>query len=452
MSPSSAFLMLKGYDMYRLREIRESWRRLVGWEKDTALPDDIAPVLGFSESGLYFNGAHPLVTTANIEAVMPENFGMGYAPYNPIRTYERGDIVTFEGAVWFALGRMRGIAPGTSADFNMDYNDDFAVGWMRYSSVSAYLQKLTDDGIAKVVTTFIERKKLARETRSLVSRRTLFDGAGRIANSTDNEGRLVGIEVLPVRAMGVTTKIERIGLQFTRSADITVRIYHSSQVFPVYEKTLHYDGNGSFRWFVLDDVYLPYLGDDHAGGSWYVTYRQDELPLGCYGINVSKDWSREPCGTCNVGSVQVWREVTRYAAYSPFFVEGKELNADNAIWDIAQNTYTNTLNYGLNLEVSVGCDLTDVLVSQREMFASVLQKQVAADVLALLMNNPNVRVNRNQTNASRLDIAYDLNGQDGHGGLGRDLRRAYDALEVETKGLDRVCLCNHTGGVRYGSV
>ena len=102
---------------------------------------------------------------------------------------------------------------------------------MRSSPVSAYLQKLTDDGIAKVVTTFIERKKLARETRSLVSRRTLFDGAGRIANSTDNEGRLVGLAVLPVRAMGVTTKIERIGLQFTRSADITVRIYHSSHCF-----------------------------------------------------------------------------------------------------------------------------------------------------------------------------------------------------------------------------
>ena len=80
MSPSSAFLMLKGYDMYRLREIRESWRRLVGWEKDTALPDDVAPVLGYSESGLYFNGAHPLVTTARIEAGLPETYGMGDAP------------------------------------------------------------------------------------------------------------------------------------------------------------------------------------------------------------------------------------------------------------------------------------------------------------------------------------------------------------------------------------
>ena len=438
--------------MYRLREIREAWRRLVGWDRDTALPEDVNAMLGESESGLYYNGAHPLVTTANVEAVMPENYGSGFPEYNPIRTYERGDVVNYKGEPWCSLARQRGVEPGTPADFNDDYSDDFSKGWTRFSPVSAYMMKLVDDGVAKVVTTFIERKKLARETRSLVSRRTLFDGAGRMANSTDNDGRLVGIEVLPVRAMGVTTKIERIGLQFTKSADITIRIYHSSQVRPVYERTLHYDGNGSFRWFSLDDVYLPYIGETNAGGSWYVTYRQDELPLGCYGINVSKDWSREPCGTCNVGSVQVWREVTRYAAYSPFFVEGSELNDDNGIWDVARNTYTNTLNYGINLEVSVGCDLTDVLVSQREMFASVLQKQVAADVLALLMNNPNVRVNRNQTNASRLDLAYDLNGQDGHGGLGRDLRRAYDALEVETKGLDRVCLCNRTGGVRYGSV
>jgi len=440
--------------MYRLKEIQESWRNLVGWETDAAILGNVTTIQGKSESGLYFNGAHPLVTAANVEAVMPENYGIGgYPEYNPIRTYERDDIVNYKGELWRARARQRGVEPGIRAYFNDDFNDDFLKGgWALSSPVAEYMRKLTEDGIAKVVTTFIERKKLARETRSLVSRRALFDGAGRIANSTDNDGRLVGIEILPVRAMGVTTKIERIGLQFTKDADITIRIYHSSQTQAVYEKTLHYDGNGAFRWFSLDDVYLPYLGNDHAGGSWYVTYRQDELSVGCYGINVSKDWSREPCGTCNVGAVQAWREVTRFAAYSPFFIEGKELNADNSIWDIAQNTYTNTLNYGLNLEVSVGCDLTETLISQRDMFASVLQKQVAADVLALLMNNPNVRVNRNQTNASRLDLAYDLNGQDGHGGLGRDLRRAYDALEVETRGLDRVCLCDHTGGVRYRSV
>lgn len=437
--------------MYRLKEIRDAWRYLVGWERNEALEDDVANILSYSESGLYYNGAHPLVTAANLAAVLPDMYSATYPAYNPIRTYNRGDIVTYEGQLWCALSQMRGIEP-RQADFNGDYNEDYATGWVRYTPTSAFMQKLVDDGIAKVVSTFIERKKLTRETRSLVSRRTLFDGAGRLANSTDNVGRLVGIEVLPVRAMGVTTKIERIGLQFTKAADITIRIYHSSQVAPVYEKVLKYDGSGAFRWFNLNDVYLPYMFDNGVGGSWYVTYRQDELPLGCYGVNVSKDWSREPCGTCNIGSVQAWREVTRYAAYSPFFVEGGDLMADNSLWDIQRNIYTNTCNYGINLEISVGCDLTETLISQRDMFASVLQKQVAADVLSMLMNNPNARVNRNQTNASRLDIAYELNGSDGHGGLGYELRRAYDALAVETKGLDRVCLCNHTGGVKYGSV
>ena len=437
--------------MYRLKEIRKAWANLVGWEHDAAVNKDVAAVLAISESGLYYNGAHPLVTADNIAAVVPEEYAEKYPEYNPIRTYNAGDVVKYNDQIWRANATMRGQEP-KAGDYNEDYNEDFSAGWTLFSPTSAYMQKMTEDGIAKVVSTFIERKKLARETRSLVSRRTLFDGAGRLANSTDNIGRLVGIEVLPVRSMGVTTKIERIGLQFTQNADITVRIYHSSQVMAVYEKTLHYTGAGSYQWFALNDVYLPYLFDGGVGGSWYVTYRQDELPLGCYGVNVSKDWSREPCGTCNIGSVQVWREVTKYATYSPFFVEGSALRPDNSMWDILQNVYTNTYNYGINLEVSVGCDLTETLVSQRDMFASVLQKQVAADVLALLMNNPNVRVNRNQTNASRIDIAYELNGQDGHGGLGYDLRRAYEALDIDTKGMDRICLCNHTGGVRYGSV
>lgn len=166
--------------MYRLREIQESWRRLVGWERDRAMTEDVAAVLGESESGLYFNGAHPLVTSANVESVMPEGYGGAWGNYNPIRTYERGDMVTYGGETWYALARMRGVTPGTGGDFNDDYNEDFSKGWMKFSPVSAYMRKLADDGIAKVVSTFIERKKLARETRSLVSRRALFDGAGRL--------------------------------------------------------------------------------------------------------------------------------------------------------------------------------------------------------------------------------------------------------------------------------
>lgn len=81
--------------------------------------------------------------------------------------------------------------------------------------------------------------------------------------------------------------------------------------------------------------------------------------------------------------------------------------------DIEMLKYTNTQNYGLNVEISVGCDLTDFIVSQRQLFANVLQLQVAYNALRTMAMNPDVRVNRNQSNVSRMDILYELDGNTG---------------------------------------
>ena len=121
------------------------------------------------------------------------------------------------------------------------------------------------------------------------------------------------------------------------------------------------------------------------------------------------------------------------------------------LWDIAYTMYTNTLNYGLNCEITVGCDLTDFIVEQRAIFQTVIQRQVAAIALRTLAMNPNVRVNRNQSNASKMEILYELDGNvEGRpGGLGYDLKKAFEALRLDTQGIDRICLSCNNRGVKY---
>jgi hypothetical protein len=124
------------------------------------------------------------------------------------------------------------------------------------------------------------------------------------------------------------------------------------------------------------------------------------------------------------------------------------------MWDVEQMIYTNTQNYGLNVVVSVACDLTDFIISQRNIFATVLQKQMAAKVLRTLALNPDVRVNRNQSNASQFDLLYETDGnpQGRESGLGKELREAYDALDLDTRGIDRICMTCRPVGVRYTHV
>lgn len=378
--------------MIRIKEIQDKLLHLVGWEQIDGTVE--------SESGLTFQMAHPLVTLQNVRSIMPEGV-----------------------------------------------------------DTETYLERLTRSGITKAVQTFLQMKHLTTESRSLLERRTFFDGAGRVRDFIVPNGRMVGYEITPVRSMGVTTKIERIGLQMTgATGKVKLYLFHSSQVEPI--KVVEVDftrENGGYQWFDMTDWFLPYIGDENnAGGSWYICYNQAELPSLMRAVNISKDWSREPCGTCNRGDLQMWREMTKYIQISPFAVKVASDFADKPeLWDIQDNVYTPSMCYGINVEVSVGCDLTDFIIRQRDMFATVVQRQVAYDMLRTLAMNPDVRVNRNQSNASRMDILYELDGNtEGkhRSGLGYDLQKAYEALSLDTRGLDRICLTCDNGGVRYRTV
>lgn len=442
--------------MYRLKEIQDALLHVVGWEQSfdpaKAINDDLTQ----TESGLYFQGAHPLVTLDNIRAIVPDDFVYQYPEWNMIIEYKQGAKVRHNNEIWIARKDNQNEEP-TKSDFNEDYNGDFGNEfWGVYNYLSDYLERLTRNGIAQMVQTFTQVKGLDKETKNLLERRTFFDGAGRIRATLQNTHKLVGFEIVPVRSMGVTMKIEQIGLQMTgATGNVRMYLFHSSQIDPIKMFDLNFTvTNGGFQWFPLKDCYLPYISDaTNAGGSWYLCYNQDELPAGMEAINMVKDWSREPCGTCTGYGLESWKEITKYLQVTPFMYNAPETFAEYPeLWDVALTMYTTTQNYGLNCEITVGCDLTDFIVKERQIFQTVIQRQVAATALRTLAMNPDVKVNRNQVNATRLEILYELDGNTTGvrpGGLGYDLKKAYEALRLDTQGIDRICLTCNNHGVKY---
>lgn len=440
--------------MIRINEICEALKNVCGWEQSYDPAKAIDDNLTQTESRLYFQGAHPLLTLDNMEAIMPDDWGIQYPVWDALTQWKQNKVVQYGNDTngnklfWKAKADNVGEEPTEDSLF-----------WSKYNILSDFLERMTRNGIATAIQTFTQIKQLDKETRNLLERRTFFDGAGRIRATLQNNHKLVGFEIVPVRAMGVTAKIEKIGLQMTGGTGV-VRMYlfHSSQIDPIKTFDLNFTvTNGGFQWFPLTDCYLPYISDkNNAGGSWFLCYNQDELPAGMEAINVSKDWGREPCGTCNMGSVEVWRELTKYLQVTPFMYNAPETFAEYPeLWDIAYTMYTRTQNYGLNCEITIGCDLTDFIISQRQIFQTVIQRQVAAIALRTLAMNPNVRVNRNQSNATRMDILYELDGNTSGvrpGGLGYDLKKSYEALQIDTQGLDRICLACNNRGVRYRTV
>lgn len=443
--------------MYRLNDILKSFDGLVGWRQSHSLKKQIDPSLTASESGLYFQDAHPLLTLDNMRSIMPDDWIDAYPDWTAKEGgYAKGEKVRIGDKVFISNTEDNTGSPDSSLD------------WQPFDMLTDYLSQMTRSGIVRTVQTFITRKVNSQQTRNLLEHRPLFDGAGRYNDIVPNHGCIVGFEITPLRSIGITMYLDKIGLQM-RSATGTVRVYlfHSSQSAPLGTWDLTFDGKGGdFAWLDFDpksfnsadgskgimmfDNALPYLHTTADGGSYYLVYHQSELPKWMDAINYARDWSKEPCMTCNRGNVKEWREMSKYVRISPFRVQDDSFLERHALWDLADMIYTPSTNYGINFRYTIGCDITDFIVAQKGVFSTAVQLSVAYQALKTLMNNPSVRVNRNQLNAAQLSFDLDGESTGRPTGISADLERAFKALEVDTTGLADVCLGCHTKGVSYG--
>lgn len=420
--------------MYRLNEIVNSFSHLVGWRDSKTLTR--------SDSGLYYEEAHPLVTLRAMRGIMPQNLADKYPTYVSGEVYDKGARVESNGLVYESL----------IADNANPLTDK--TSWGEYDLLEDYLKTLVDVGTKKLISYFVSSKMADLETRNIIERRTLFDGAGRKEGKNPNKGRLVGFEFVPLRGDGVTVSLNKVGLQFIGNVgEVKLYLFHSSQSEPIATKVLNYTNTkGGYMWFDLEEWVMPYVSENtNAGGSWYVVYDEASLSDYMQSINYGKDWSREPCGTCNKGDIGLYRDLMRHITISPFYVAKDEW--DGELWDIADNVYTNCNNYGLNFMVTMSCDITDALLAEKSLFASALQLQVASEALRALALNPEVAVNRVQYNAERDNILFELSGNgQGIRGLQGELDKARKSLMIDTKGLSPICLGCHNKGVHYGSI
>lgn len=446
--------------MIRAIDIQDKLLHLIGWKQSYNTSDvRISEALTESESGIYFQQIHPLLTLQNISCVAPDFKNTVFPDYVSNAEYSKDDIVTYNEKLYKAKQKVLNKEPNIEHEY-----------WIETNPFSEWLEDKTKASIQKAIMRYCNEKIAQGTYKTLCENKTLFDGTGRLVDTVKNKKNLVGFEIVPIRAKGVTTKINKIGLQFTEPGEYTIYLMHSSMNAPVKIIKLNKIRKNSIEWFSLNDVYLPYQSEDNdAGGSWYLCYFQSELPEGSQAIRKNKDWSKEPCSSCSRREYLAWMAWSKYIEVHPFFVNEELVQAVNSnddfnddfmkqpihLWDAEYNQYTYDNNYGLNLELTISCDITDFIIEQRMAFQDIIAKQVAIDMLREFAYNANVRTNRHSINASRPDILYEIDGDSSsmkNSGLSYQLDMAFKALKVSTEGIDRVCLPCKNNGIKYRTV
>lgn len=427
--------------MIRIADIQDKMLHLVGWKQSYDLSDImLSSNLTQTESGMYFQQIHPLLTLDNLRSIAPDFQNYNWQVHDTTKAYKSGEVVRVDDSLYKAIQDV----PAETDILDADY-------WTETNPFSEWLEEKTKASIVKLINKFINMKLADKATKSLIENKILFDGTGRLTNKIENRNKLVGFEIDTVRSKGVTVKIDKIGLQMTEPGSYTLYIFHSSNPEPIYTLTFEKTKANSLEWFKpKDDILLPYESvSTDAGGSWYLVYKQSELPENAQAIYKDRDWSTGPCKACSRSEFLAYQAWSRYIEVHPFYI------SEDEEFDPEIMNFTYDKNYGINLEVSAYCDLTDFIIKQRAMFQDVLSKQVAIDFLREFAYNPNVRTNRHSINASKLDILTELDGDSNsmrQSGLSYELDIALKALSISTQGLDRVCLPCVNNGIKYRSI
>lgn len=412
----------------RIEDIKEGLLHVVGWNDDT-----IYNSLTESTSGIYFQDIHPLLTIENLKSIAPKFKNNTYQQWVTGITYPKGTKV-HDDYNYVALSENTSKRPSENLTI-----------WQREDLFSDWLTMKTKSSIGKAMQTLYAQRLYDKTAKSILESKYLFDGCGRLSDTITNTNSTVGFEIVPIRADGVTLKIESIGLQMQGTGDVILKIFHSSQKEPFDTITCTRTKNGSMEWFA-QNILLPYVSDENdAGGSWFLVYEQGDNMA----INKTIDWSRE-CLSCNRSAG--WVSLSRYLEVHPFRVQ----ESTEELWSIENNIYTSE-NYGINLKISVVCDITDIILSQSNIFANYIALQVAYDLLKEMAYNPSFRINRTQSNPAfgTLDFMMAIDGDTASykkSGIGYELSLALKSLNVDLSGMSRVCLPCRNGGIKYRTI
>lgn len=295
-----------------------------------------------------------------------------------------------------------------------------------------WLQQKTEASIVKAISAWISHKLKNRTAKNLLNDAKLFRTTGHVQDTDTDEGKIVGIEITPRRHKGIVTKVRRIALQLSANQTLTVNLYHSgSQSAIGTSLTANYTASGGVQWFEVTGWTLE------PEGTYWIEY--DQRDLTGQSINGLRDYNFDNAGATHYPPNKYFQSVA-------FGNPGN----DDSLWDISDNQYSLSTNYGLNVELDVRCDYTDLIVDQKALFSNLIAYQVAMDMVRELAFNASARENRNIAIQSKEQLLYEIDGdaqgRDDFSLLGK-FKRELDNVAFDDTTISKDCLpCRKRGG------
>jgi|GEM_PF-1734881 len=384
---------------------------------------------------------HPLINSETIDQLSHNFDHYSFPDWDIAATYNTGS--PFGDRVRFVNEKVY----ESTADANTGNSPEVSPNqWVEVPLMTLYLEDLLKNSISKVVNDMFIAKKVRHQTKDILENIRLYEGAGRLTNKAIKEGRLVGFEMRLKRTQNLEMIIKKIGLQFdtAQPGNFLLRLYHSSQLNPIATITTTPTQAVSFQWHIVPGIPPINSASVDFGGSFYLMYDENDL----VGQAIQKDnydFSKRPCAGCSGYNLKAWNKWNKFVDILPISVSSNKRKTGEALdplgvdlWDISQHSYNYTTNWGMNLELTMKCNVSDFICDQSEVFAEVIRKQATVDILQeLSLSYRDNAIKDAVSQKARFSLQDRITGGEG---LAKELEMAKKSIDFDMSDLSSSCL------------
>jgi hypothetical protein len=438
--------------MYDAATLQQNFTGLVGlFQPYDPAYNQLPEYLNVSTSGRYVQTTHPLCTLENLYNSAPEFNKFNYPGWDNTTAYTPGYIVSSSGTLFMATRSIAAyegqpVLGSPSAD---DFGEDTGAMWKRFDPFSDWLNNNVKAATLELFSDLVKHRKLEHSNRSLLDSQKLFEGIGYYSDRIIPSNRFTGMEITLPRQEGITAVISRIGLQLDTPKDITLYLYHTSVSEPLATFDISITKPSTFNWQAIEGAMLRYYNNAHdTGGSFLLGYYEADLG-GAQAIHRNFNFVTGPCTTCNESDITAFNRWSKWVKIKSFSIASSYLNEERTLFDVRKANYDPAQNWGLNLSLTVSCDLTEVFSTSKHLFADALAKKICLKFLAQIAYS--TRMNAIPDKIKALAMA-DLDSK-GSATTAAEYLEELQALALDFSGMNTDCMpCLDKKRIKMGAV
>jgi hypothetical protein len=415
--------------MVDISKIKSAFQGFIGvHQTGSALPKIDSDLLA-SQDSLLISDIHPFFTHENI-----------FHCVNGLDEYDKKtqEVRAFDNATLYRVGEL---CQSNSKVYRCIKNTINAIAvtnqeyFKETNLYSNYIRRKLDYVCSETVRTVLDRRVgYNAKGKNVVSNLLVYDGRG-TTDTILKRGRFVGFKVIVVRP-NMKFQLHRIALQLSEAQELGIYIFQANNPEPIFIQTVNYTTPFKMAEFSIPDIIFE---SDIVGNEFIVGYYEEDL-VG-YAIQRDIDVVSPKVGCCNNLSYSYYQKFSKFVDIKPFYVEEDFLDARELSWSNKEEMVINGNNFGLNMNFTVKCDVTDLLIQQRQLFKNVIQQMLVVSILKDLINSN--RVNAIADNVRGLVLS---NGTiQGFVKTEEDrLTKRIETISIDLTSLDSVCMPNTT--------